>query len=327
MKTSHDSNMRLLVVVFFAVLTGLASAPHAFAQILIGAGEGSYWTKENVDGGLTLQSTYSEARNAGNLLSVWRGATNNQVWMSLNNGKPFTIGGTVTYVSPNVVAFGSDSFMVFHTGDTGNIFYTQVFGDGSNSGSWNAVPNNSTNLTVSVAQMGTNSNQLYMVYRGLGNDLRVWGLWYNGQTNVWSAPSNINGGMANTAPGVAMNYYTNQLFITAQGTDNSIWMTHQKVGASSWTSWVSTGQYTQYTPYSAACANGNMVVDSINALGNPAFAKFDGNGNQQSSWALLDMYPSPGVTSPVQLTANGNQIFALANVAGDGDYRLMYNCN
>jgi len=62
--------------------------------------------------------------------------------------------------------------MVFHTGDNGDIWYTQVFGDGHNSGTWTAVPGNFTNLSVSVAQMGTNSNNLYLVYRGLGNDLR-----------------------------------------------------------------------------------------------------------------------------------------------------------
>jgi hypothetical protein len=64
---------------------------------------------------------------------VWRGATNNQVWMSPNNGKPFTIGGTVTFQSPTVGPLGEDGFMVFHSGDDGNIWYTPVVGDGNNS--------------------------------------------------------------------------------------------------------------------------------------------------------------------------------------------------
>ena len=66
--------------------------------------------------------------------------------------------------------------------DNDNIWYAQVFGDGSNSSTWTAVPGNFTNRPVSVAQMGPNSNNLYMVYRGLGNDLRVWGTWFDGQT-------------------------------------------------------------------------------------------------------------------------------------------------
>jgi hypothetical protein len=44
--------------------------------------------------------------------------------------------------------------MVFHTGDNGDIWYTPVFGDGHNSGTWTAVPGNFTNLSVSVAQDG-----------------------------------------------------------------------------------------------------------------------------------------------------------------------------
>ena len=169
MKLRQNLN-RLSVVVFLMALAVVTTAAQSFAQITTGSGETGAWSREIVGGGtpLNLQDLYSEARNAGHLLSVWRGATNNQVWMSLDNGFPFTIGGTVTFQSPTVAPFGSDSFMVFHTGDNGEIWYTQVFGDGHNSGTWTAVPGNFTNLPVSVAQMGPNSNNLYLVYRGLG---------------------------------------------------------------------------------------------------------------------------------------------------------------
>ena len=245
--------------------------------------------------------------------------------MSLDNGTPFTIGGTVTFVSPTVAAFGSDSFMVFHTGDDGNIWYTQVFGDRSNSGTWTAVPGNFTNLPVSVAQMGPNSNNLYMVYRGLGNDLRVWGTWYDGQTATWAGADNISGGLANNAPGVSMNNASNQLTVTVQGTDNQLWMTNQTLGASTWNSGLPKGAFTQNTPHSAACANGNMVVSILDGNGNSEYAKFDGWGNQQSSWATDSELTA--LTSPVQLTANGNGVFALANFGGDGLWRQIYNCN
>jgi len=313
-------------VVFLMALALVATATQTLAQIMVGQGQGGPWTAEDVGGPLNLQGVYSEARNAGHLLSVWRGATNNQVWMSLNNGRPFTIGGTVTFQSPTVAPFGNDSFMVFHTGDNADIWYTQVFGDGSNSGTWNAVPGNFTNLPVSVAQMGPSSNQLYMVYRGLGNDLRVWGTWYNGQSNAWAGAENINGGLANNAPGVSMNNATNQLFVTAQGTDNQLWMTHQTLGASSWNGWARMGVFTSNTPHSAACANGNMVVSILDANGNPEFAKFDGFGNQQSSWVLAEIFPITFV-SGIQLTANGNNVYALANIDGSGLWRLIYACN
>jgi hypothetical protein len=323
---------------FLTALAVLATATPGFAQIITsGGGEGGSFTAENVDGALELQGLYSEARNAGHLLAVWRGATNNQVWMSLDNGKPFTIGGTVTFVDPTVAPFGSDSFMVFHTGDEGNIFYTQVFGDGTNSGTWTSVPGNFTNLSVSVAQMGTNSNDLFLVYRGLGNDLRVWGTWYDGQTNTWAAADNISGGSGNGAPGIAMNNATNQLIITLQGTDNQLWMTHQTLGASSWNSWTPMGEFTGATAHSAACANGNMVVSVVDPDNNsePAYAKFDGFGNRTGPWTEdgNDLDPFLG---GIQLTANGNNVYALADLSnngssssssGSGEWRMIYACN
>jgi hypothetical protein len=321
---------KLSVVVCLTGLAAVATATPGFAQLPGGGGSPN---QEKVGGqALFLQGTYSEARNAGHLLSVWKGFTNNQVWMSLDNGTPFTIGGTVTFDSPAVTAFGSDSFMVFHTGDQGNIFYTQVFGDGHNDGTWTAVPGNFTNLSVSVAQMGTNSNNLFMVYRGLGNDLRVWGTWYDGQTNTWATAENISGGLANAAPGVAMNNATNQLIVTAQGTNNQLWMTHQTLGASSWSGWADMGVNTTGSPYSVACPNGNMVVSILDG-NEPEYAKFDGWGDQLTGW-FLDR--SATIGWPVQLTANGNDVFSLATVDLDGSggstvwvgyWEQIYDCN
>jgi hypothetical protein len=319
---------KLSVVVFLTPLAVVAMATQSFAQITTGSGETGAWSREIVGDGtpLNLQGLYSEARNAGHLLSVWRGATNNQVWMSLDNGIPFTIGGTVTFQSPTVAPFGNDSFMVFHTGDNGEIWYTQVFGDGHNSGTWTAVPGNFTNLPVSVAQMGTNSNNLYLVYRGLGNDLRVWGTWFDGQTAHWADADNISGGLANNAPGVSMYNATNQLTVTVQGTDNQLWMTHQSLGASAWNSWLPKGTFTENTPHSAACANGNMVVSVIDGNGDPEFAKFDGFGNQQSGWVVASEFPI-NFDSGIQLTANGNNVYALADLDGSGAWRMIYACN
>jgi hypothetical protein len=319
---------KLSVVVCLTCLAIVATATPLFAQILVGVGEGGNWNAENVGDldPLQLQALYSEARNAGHLISVWRGATNNQVWMSRDNGVPFTIGGTVTFESPAVAPFGSDSFMVFHTGDDGNIWYAQVFGDGTHDNTWTAVPGNFTNLPVSVAQMGTNSNNLFLVYRGLGNDLRVWGTWYDGQTGTWAAADNISGGLANNAPGVSMNNATNQLIVTAQGTNNHLWMTHQALGASSWNGWSDMGVTTVNSPYSAACADGNMVVSIINSNLTASFAKFDGFGDQESGWAE-DSEQEP-FSSGVQLTANGDSVFALTNFNGNGLWRgSIYNCN
>jgi hypothetical protein len=95
--------LKFSAVVFLTALAAVATATQSFAQM---PGEVSHLNAENVNGALFLQGTYSEARNGGGLLSVWRGATDNQVWMSLNNGTPFTIGGTVTFQSPTVAPLG-----------------------------------------------------------------------------------------------------------------------------------------------------------------------------------------------------------------------------
>jgi hypothetical protein len=85
-----NMSLKLSTVVFLTALAAVATATQSFAQLPGGV---SSFNAEVVDGTLLLQDTYSEARNGGGLLSVWRGATNNQVWMSLNNGRPFTMVG------------------------------------------------------------------------------------------------------------------------------------------------------------------------------------------------------------------------------------------
>jgi hypothetical protein len=229
---------------------------------------------------LQCQGTYSEARNGGHLLLVWRGWLENvnsgasPVWMSLDNGTPFTIGETETFVSPQVVPWGPDAFLVFHTGVDGNIWFTPVYADGSNSGTCYSVPGNTTNLAVSLAQMGNDSYNVYMVYRGVGNDLRVWGTWFGGP-NGWSTPENISGGMANSAPAVVMNNVSNQLFVTAQGTDNKLWITNQTLGAKGWigwtpqNSWNPDGTDTFNTAHMAVTSDGNMVISVWNGNSNP----------------------------------------------------------
>jgi hypothetical protein len=172
---------RSLAVAVLAALAVVATASGAFAQAL--PGESNTYSPERVGGAisqhLALRGDFTEARNTGangageNLLEVWRGADNNQVWMSLNNGAVFTIDETQTLVVPTVVPWGTDSFLVFHTGVDGHIYSAAVFPDGSTTG-WSPVPNNFTNMPVSVAQMGANSMNVYMVYRGQGNDQRVW---------------------------------------------------------------------------------------------------------------------------------------------------------
>jgi hypothetical protein len=132
-------------------------------------------------------------------------------------------------------------------------------------------------------------------------------------------------------PGIESFEYpdSNQLTVTAQGTDNQLWMTHQTLGASGWNGWARMGVFTENTPHSAACANGNMVVSILDGSGNPEFAKFDGFGNQQSGWSVDTLLST---SSPVQLTANGNTLYSLMTFTVDGGnehqgvWQQIYDC-
>jgi len=143
-------------------------------------------------------------------------------------------------------------------------------------------------MSVSVAQMGTNSENVYLVYRGYGNDHRVWGTWYVGSSGQWANAENISGGLANAGPSVVMNTASNQLTVAVQGTDNQLWMTSQEPGAQSWNSWIPQGVYTSEPPHLAVSSDGDMVVSIVNGNGNdsyPEYALYDGYGNQQIGWS------------------------------------------
>ena len=278
-----------------------------------------------------MTGAFSEARNGGHLLRAWRGA-DNQVWMSVDNGNAFTIGVTQTFVPPAVVAFGPNDFLCFHTGTDGTIWLTAINTSGSTvdfGDSWFSVPGNTTNIGVSVVQMFPNSEEnsfeVYMVYRGLGNDQRVWGTWLDFEGN-WSTPENISGGLGNSSPAISLNPVSNRLTVTVAGTDNQLWMTSQALGAHGWNSWTPMGVDTFDTPHSAACANGNMVVSIRDINSRPEFAKFDAWGNQQSGFSV----DTTGWQTnwAVQLTANGNSVYSLFNGFDTlGYWKQVYDCN
>jgi hypothetical protein len=179
-------------------------------------------------------------------------------------------------------------------------------------------------MSVSVAQMGPGSDNVYMVYRGLGNDQRVWGTWYNGSTGQWSNPENISGGLGNSSPGVSMNNVSNRLTVTVGGTDSQLWMTSQKLGDHGWNSWTPMGVDTFDTPHSAACANGNMVVSIRDTNSHPEFAKFDDQGNRKTDFSVDGFQTNWAV----QLTANGNSVYSLIHgFDNNGYWKQVYDCN
>jgi hypothetical protein len=93
------------------------------------------------------------------------------------------------------------------------------------------------------------------------------------------------------------------------------------------------GVSTVDTPHSVACSNGNLIVSILFSNGNPAYAIFDGWGNQQSGWST-DTSVGP-VPSAVQLSANGATVYSLysvnLHVAGQSPlyqagWKQIYSC-
>ncbi len=270
------------------LLAFLAMVPKGFAQPVPGPG----FNREVVDNNqqLQLQGSYSEARNGSSLLGVWRGATNNQVWMALDNGTPFTIGSTVTYGSPTVVPWGTIGFMVFHVGQDGGIYYAIVYTDGTRDSSWRRIPYQTTNESVAAVQMGEGEYEVYVVYRSSLDDNRIWGTWYDpgeddapGQ-GTWSSAEWIQNGVGLTVPSITLNPANNRLFVAVRGTNGNVWLTNQQLGAQGWNPWRDLGAYTLARPSIAALPNGRMVINRINNNFQGQFATFDSNGQQINNW-------------------------------------------
>lgn len=252
-------------------------------------GEANSWNAEWVGNqNLSASGPISEARNGPNgtyLLDAWRGATNNQVWLSLNNGLPFTLGTTATYYSPTVVPWGSDSFMIFHVGTDNNIYYSALtYNNGWTwSGRWVAVPLQSTRGPVSVAQLGSGSYNLFMVYQSSNSD-NVWGTYFDGAGGSgWGDTTTIAGGLSPSPPSVAFNPVTQVLYVVAQGEDNQVWMTDDWGG--NWNSWWGQGGQTNQSPSIAALPDGNMLVSMLGGNGIPNYSTYNQYGYQTSGWS------------------------------------------
>jgi hypothetical protein len=273
-----------------ATLTALAlSLSFAGPAVAAEPGEWGSWTVETVGNQqLEARGTVSEARNTlGQLLQVWRGETNNIVWLSMNDGNPFQLvnpdgSSTATYVSPTVVPFGEDNWMVLHTGTDNNIYYTVVTPNNTWSG-WRSVPFQSTYMPVSVAQFGGGSSRLYMVYRS-SNDDRVWGTVYDGYG--WQGAQQISGGNSPSAPSVAFNPTSSGLFTVVRGEDNQVWMSSSYNGGSSWNSWTAQGGNTIDTPTLAASARtGTMLMSHLDTTYRPNYRQYSAFGSPQGDWS------------------------------------------
>ncbi|MCU1223056.1 MAG: hypothetical protein JWQ42_1149 [Edaphobacter sp.] len=308
----------LTILAIFATSTeGFASQP----------GEANTFTPENVDGqSLLTQSSYSEARNsAGFLVRVWRGESDNQVWLSLNFGQNFTLGDTETFVAPTVTALGPDNFMIVHTGTDGNMYYTRIQTNANTwDGSWTRVQGGqTTNLSVSVTQFDSQQELLFMAYRGSGNDQRVFGTWFN--NNGWISTGPISNGQALSSPSITFNPNSRRLFVAAQGLDGRIWTSSQPLFSTSWAGWTLMGsEQTATAPQIIAQPGGVMMMSYVASDGRPRYRRFDQNLNALTGWTV----DTTGFQTfnPVTLTVAGIFIYALLTGFNDqGFFKQVFS--
>jgi hypothetical protein len=303
------------VAALAALAMSLVLAAPAFAAE---PGEWGSWGTENANGGqIYVRGTVSEARNAnGNLLvDVWRGDTNNYVWISINNGSPFTLQNPdgsepETGFSPVVVPYGADQFMIFHTGMDGNIYYAWIDPYANDwAQSWTAIPDQSTDMAVSAAQIGNQSDDLYLVYHSSAGDDYIWGTYFDGHT--WGDTQIISGGRSYSAPSVT--YNNNHLYAFARGeTDNQVWMAQSyDIYGQSWGGWTGQGGNTYVSPEVTTNLNtGEMVVDYVDENSyRPTWRTYDSNGNPTGGWSLdTTGYQT---VNPVALSWVAGAIFAI----------------
>ncbi|MGW4650811.1 hypothetical protein [Kitasatospora sp. NPDC004289] len=239
MKT-RTKTWRLLPVALVAATSVLLASSTASAAE---PGESNGWSQEIEDNApVYSDGDMSEARdpNGNALVQVWRGWSNNNIYLSINHGTPIQMGGAQTNVSPVVVfdTHGGNSsyFRVFHTGTNGFVFYShiQVTGNLLNPSAWYQVPNDvrtPNNLPVAVTALP--SRGLLLAYRGQ-DSANVYSVFFNGQNNLWDLPVAVPNATSPSSPALSVTPSSNIILLAWRGTDNQVNVIRQHYGNGGW---------------------------------------------------------------------------------------------
>ncbi|MFF4246769.1 hypothetical protein ACFYY2_20205 [Streptomyces sp. NPDC001822] len=263
----------IALVAAAAVTVGFAGPAFAYNGL---PGETNSWANE-VENNVPLRSsaTVSEAfDNNGNLLQVWRGADNDNIWVSFNHGPPQAwpsgagAGATAhTYAAPRVI-YTSYGFRVFHTGTDGHIYYaglryaTNII----QLGGWVQVPNNTVTASWSPPSATALPNgSWYLVWTG-ATGLDVWGTYFNGPNGTYSLPRNIPGAETIGSPAISFDSSWNQIVVTWRGLDNFVYFSRQWYGQSDWSTPAALGGIrTNQDPAVRLLGNGYGAITIQNA--------------------------------------------------------------
>jgi hypothetical protein len=330
----------LSLLTVLTVFTVFANSKGFAASQPSQVGESSHYTPEqigeNADGvELSTPDEYREARNNGHIVTAWRGASDNRVWVCFDNLFNVTFGNTATDVSPTVVPYGAGSFMLLHTGVNGGIYYTIInpppadwSGDPEElwNGQWQDVPGETTNMPVSAAPVirnGVNIAQVQIAYRGSGTDTLVYGAWWDPSDSRWNYEGDLAGGRALSAPSVAYNSRQNTFVVLARGLDNQVWMTSQEFTSATWRNWISLNFTTIAQPNITSNVNGYSEISVLGTDNHPRFATFDPEMDQLTDWTV----DTTGfqTNNSIPLVANGETIYSLiTGLDGIGRWKEVY---
>ncbi|MER8101119.1 hypothetical protein [Kitasatospora sp. NPDC094016] len=213
------------VTTALAVLMFSNSSAYAVAP-----GESTRWANEIEDNvPVAASGIMGEARaDNSDLIQVWRGADNANMYLSLDHGRPMTLAGQ-TNASPQVVYVGGTQFMLFHTGTNGFIFFSVLRVNVANNGQrylqigdWRQVGNDArTNDGRPVAAVALPHNNVYMAYHG-ANSNEIWGMTFNIPGNYWDAPLRTFGATSDSSPSLAFSPNNNHILLAYRGTDNRV---------------------------------------------------------------------------------------------------------
>lgn len=299
---------RLQAFVVLAVVMALGTGLKAVASTPGQPGESSNYTPENLRG-LFLQtvSDRAEARNGGRLFEVWRGLSDNRIWMSIDNGSPFTTAqSTATTVAPTVVPWGSTDFMVIHTGTDGRIYFNFFFIiDDTHHGEagWQPIRQlngsyQTTFLPVSAVQLGPNSGDVFMVYLSSNGDHQVWGTFFDVvSSDGWSDAARVNVGLGISAPSISYvpeGQTAARIDVSVVGLDQNIWNTQQFVGDNIWSPWIpllNQGQFGNEVLANGPIAPGAEVHTAVNenSDGSESLVMAVLDNNHQTEFASFDI--------------------------------------
>ncbi|MDX2815694.1 hypothetical protein PV410_24515 [Streptomyces sp. PA03-5A] len=259
----------------------VAVAGPAFAD-LPGAGDG--WHPTTFSGGqVQSRSTEGEARDSlSNILHAWRGADNDTIWVSLNNGPAYALPATAgspdhaqTQAAPTVIWTadgGRGNFRIFHTGTDGHVYQHRIQLNASYQlpatlPYATQVPNDArTNTNQPVAAAALPGNSYMLAWNSQTSD-DIYTMYYDAAKTTFYPAQAVPNARSQDAPSLAAQVDDgndpapwNQVVLAFEGTDYNMYMARQQYGTSTWTNPKKVGPYTTFTPSVALTDNGYGAI-------------------------------------------------------------------